>query len=96
MEKSTEKQAFLIYYEIYGDKLNKQTNKYEATPSQEILRETMKRENGWGGLENKFHLVDKIQNRLTKKQAVYVIDLLKKKKNYKLVEEILTKKYEEI
>jgi len=88
----SEKQAWKIYYLIYGDKKNSLTGLYESTKSQEIIRENIEEKNPniFEKYTTRFHVVANIQEKLTKDQAIYVIQLLLDRK-YKKAEDILTK-----
>ena len=75
---TTDKQAWSIYFSIYGDKLNKLTNKYEPSPSQVIVREKLKEAYNWYEIENKYHLQDKIKNKFSSSEASLIITQLLK------------------
>jgi len=87
---SSKTQAFRIYFLIYQDRLNKNYGMIEPTKSQEVIRDNLEKKNAWNEYEDNSQLAGKIQNKLSKQQASYVIDLLEKRK-FKMAEEILTK-----
>ena len=88
---SSKTQAFRIYFLIYQDRKNKNNGMIEPTKSQEMMRDNLEKKNGWSEYEDSFQLAGNIQEKLSKEQASYVIDLLEKRK-FKMAEEILTKK----
>lgn len=91
MDQCSEKQAWRIYYEIYGETINKETLNYESTEQQEWLRDQLMEKNGWDKDLSRFHLVDKIHQKLTPQTANYVLTFLLNN-DYEKAEEILTTK----
>ena len=87
---SSKTQAFRIYFLIYQDRKNKNNGMIEPTKSQEVIRDNLEIKNNWNEYEDSSQLAGKIQYKLSKQQASYVIDLLEKRK-FKMAEEILTK-----
>ena len=87
--KCSEKQAWAIYHYIYDDK-KQNDGLFAPTRSQEVIRGNLYQKNGWDALELKFKLVEAIQERLTGRQASYII-LSLIKYDWIKAEEILTK-----
>ena len=81
--KCTDKQAWRIYYEIYGDTPNKLTGLCEPTESQKIIRKNL----GWPEDEKTVNIIKEI---LTSEQASIIINYLVKN-NFRAAEKLLKK-----
>jgi len=84
------KLAWRIYYDIYGDKKNRE-GLYRATKSQELIREHLEGKNGWSVYDNQAKLIEKIKSKVQSDEDARKIIYLISKHRWSEVEELLTK-----